>query len=124
MDLTKVDTVSLDNLGGGAAVEKFNDELVEVLRNIQDPNTSPTATREIKLTVSLKPAEDRASAAVTISTTKKLSPIKAYGTQVFIGRGATGFEAREVMQADMFPGLPNSGNVYTMDKSKTMEEGK
>jgi len=62
MDLTKLETVSLDNLGGGAAVEKFNDELVEVLRNIQDPNTSPTAMREIKLTVSLKPAEDRASA--------------------------------------------------------------
>ena len=45
MDLTRGETVSLSNLGGGAAVEKFNDELVEVLRNIQDPNTSPTTAK-------------------------------------------------------------------------------
>jgi hypothetical protein len=122
-ELTKIDTVSLDNLGGGAAVEKFNDELAEVLRNIQDPNTSSTAVREIKLTVSLKPAEDRASAGVTIATTKKLAPIKAFASQVFIGRGAAGIEAREVIQNDLFPGVP-AANVYQMDHNKAMEEGK
>jgi len=31
MDLTKLETVSLGNLGGGAAIEKFNDELVRSL---------------------------------------------------------------------------------------------
>lgn len=123
MDLTKGVTVSLDNLGGGAAVEKFNDELAEVLRNIQDPNTNPTTVRDIKLTVSLKPTEDRASAAVLISTTKKLAPIKAFASQVFIGRGATGVEAREILQGDMFPAVKGA-NVYTMDHNKTMEEGK
>jgi hypothetical protein len=118
MDLTKGETVSLDNIGGGAAVEKFNDALVEVLRNIQDPNTAPNAAREIKLTVTFKPAEDRGSAAVLIATSQKLAPLKTYKSQVFIGRGTTGIEAREVIQDDLFPASAGGGKVVSMEQTK------
>lgn len=41
--------VSLDTLGGGAAVERFNYELSRVLENILDLNTNPTAGRQVQL---------------------------------------------------------------------------
>lgn len=78
--------VSLANLGGGAAIELFNEELQKVLDNIVDENTKPTAVREVALKVKIKPAEDRDYGDVHISCTSKLAPIAPYPTNFFIGK--------------------------------------
>lgn len=78
--------VSLDTLGQGAAVEKFQDELNRVLENILDPNTRPTAKRSVVLTVTFKPDEDRSFANAVIDVQAKLAPTKAVGTAIYIGR--------------------------------------
>ena len=104
-------TVSLDTLGQGVAIEKFHDELTKVLDNILDPNTPPTAKRQITLTVTFKPDEDRSFAHTRIETSSKLAPTKPVGTAIYIGRHAGQAIATERDSRQMK--LPDE-NVLTM----------
>lgn len=78
--------ITLANLGGGAAVEKFEDELNKVIENILDPNTDPGAKRSIRLDVTIKPTSDRKFGQVDIVAAAKLAPAIAFETQAFFGR--------------------------------------
>lgn len=72
---------TLTNLAEGAAEELFSNELAKVLANIDDPNTSATAKREITLKIVLTPHEDRRGAKVAMGATAKLAPtLAAFGT--------------------------------------------
>lgn len=68
--------VSLETLGGGAAIERFNYELEKVLENIGDPNTKADAMREVTLKIRIKPNEDRSFCVVEIQVNGKLASIK------------------------------------------------
>ena len=70
--------VSLENLGRGAALEKFQDEWNKVVRNIVDPNTT-------MLKVSLKPDDDRSLCAYKVICTSSLAPLKEFKGDVFVG---------------------------------------
>jgi hypothetical protein len=105
-DITLGEPLSFQNLGGGAAEEKFNDVLDEVLENILDPNTRAETVREITMKIKIKPSEKRDSADVIISCDPKLAPQKVFPTKIFLGRGVTGHpEAHEITasQYDLFP---------------------
>ena len=105
-------TVSLDTLGQGAAIEKFHDELTRVLENILDPNTKPTAKREVILKVILRPDEDRSFANAIIEVSSKLAPTKPVGTAIYIGRLAGHAIATERDTRQMK--LPQEENVLAM----------
>lgn len=91
-DETTQKFVSLETLGGGAhgrisaAVELFNLEFQRVLDNCLDPNTKPTAKRQVVLTVKLTPDDDRESCVVEISATSKLAAVRPYPTSIFLGK--------------------------------------
>jgi|LDZT01.1.fsa_nt_gi hypothetical protein len=78
------EVVSLDNLGRGAAVEKFDDCLQEVLDNIIDPNTG-IETRSVTLKVSIKPNDKRTLCTVAIKCESKLASAKPFITEMFVG---------------------------------------
>jgi len=79
------ESVSLQNLGSGAAIELFDTELQRVLDNIVDENTKPTTIREVTLKIKIKPDEDRESGSVEIQASSKLAPVHPYPTQILIG---------------------------------------
>jgi hypothetical protein len=81
--------LSLANLGAGAAIERFDDELQAVLNNIADPNTNEKAAREVVLKVKIKP-EDRNYAKIEIVCTSKLAPAESYATNIYIGADVRG----------------------------------
>lgn len=87
--------ITLANLGGGAAVEKFEDELQRVVENILDPNTEPEAKREVILKVAIKPDKDREFGAISIVASCKLAPASAYNTRAYFGQDAETFVAYE-----------------------------
>lgn len=87
--------VSLDTLGGGTAVERFQYELMRVLENIIDLNTNPTATRQVQLTVKIKPNEDRTFCINEILVTSKLAPIKPAVTSMHVSQTLGGVLATE-----------------------------
>lgn len=109
------DNLTFENLGCGAAAEKFEESLQKVLADILDPNTVATASREISLKVSFKPSEERTSADVMITCDEKLAKDKAFPTKIFIGRDVQGNpEAHEInaQQMNLFPSA--KGNVTAM----------
>lgn len=77
--------ISLENIGGGAAVVKFNHELAKVIADILDPNSPAKATRKITVEVSIKPSADRSFGAVTISASSKIPPLSGISTVAFFG---------------------------------------
>lgn len=74
---------------GGAAIERFDDELQPVLDNIADPNTVETAIREVTLKVKIKPKE-RGYAKIDIVCTSKLAGSESYNTNIYIGADVNG----------------------------------
>lgn len=105
-NVTLGEPLSFENMGCGAAEEKFEDALKKVLANILDPNTRPQTAREVILRVKIKPSEERTDADVTIDCQTKLASDKAFPTKIFIGRSVNGQpEAHEINanQVQLFP---------------------
>jgi hypothetical protein len=78
--------VTLDTIGGGALSELFGAELDRILANIADPNTDPTAKRQVTITVAFKPNRDRDVANVELKCASKLAGITTVSAQLFIGK--------------------------------------
>ena len=116
MDITHGESLTLENIGLGAGVEKFTVALNQVLLNCLDPNTSEKAVREITLKVKIRPLNEmRTEAAVTIDCVPKLAPHKTFPTRIFLGKDIRGnVEAHEVNanQYQLFP--KTQGNVTSM----------
>ena len=96
--------VSLATICGGAVAEVFDRELQEVLKNIDDTNTTPDAKRKITLTFDIEPMADRSGAAVTFSCGSKLAPVAHVKSSVFLHRdgGQLAAYAADVRQQAMF----------------------
>lgn len=118
-EITLGEPLSFENLGCGAAEEKFEDALKKVLANILDPNTRPQVAREVILRVKIKPSEERTDADVIIDCQTKLASDRAFPTKIFIGRDVNGKpEAHEVNanQYQLFP--KEKGNVTAIAVGK------
>ncbi len=81
----EMERTSLANLLGGAAIERFDDELRAVLENCLDPNTGEGA-RTITLKVKLKPTEDRTRAYVLLTCTSSLVAPAGVASLVYLGK--------------------------------------
>ena len=68
--------VTLDTLGGGVVPELFAHEMANILANIDDPNTAPTAVRRLTIEVSIKPGESRENAAILVAVKSKLAGVR------------------------------------------------
>jgi hypothetical protein len=77
--------VTLATIGDGAAEEYFQEELTKVLKNVMDPNTIPTAIREITVKIRIKPNEERRIGDADVLCTSKLAPIKRRKTVLYMG---------------------------------------
>lgn len=81
---------SLDDLMNGAALERFNRCLDEVLKNIQDQNTDAKKTRKITMTLTVKPDKSRNSAKFLLAVSPGLAPIEPYEVNVMLARDDKG----------------------------------
>lgn len=82
--------VSLETLGQGAALERFNLALQDVLDNIQDLNTDPKKARTVTLKATIKPSDDREVGSIMVDVVSKLAPIAPFDVRVFLGRDKDG----------------------------------
>ena len=79
-------TIHLSTLGGGAALEKFQEEFGKLVANCMDPNTEAKAKRSVKLEVTVVPNHDRVTCAIAISAQAKLAPVVSFATTAFLAR--------------------------------------
>jgi hypothetical protein len=112
MELPTPEKLSLANLYGGAAIERFDRELQRALDNLQDINTTAGA-RKITLTVAVKPLdENRHTVGITIDCKSTLcgdQAITSTGLMKLDEKGRAFVE--EVVPNANQPALPGFGNV-------------
>jgi hypothetical protein len=80
------ETLSIENICGGAVSERFERELHEVLKNISDPNTDAEQKRTITLEFQFKPFPDRSGAQVLFSCKGKLAAAEGVAGSVFFAK--------------------------------------
>ena len=109
--------VSLATVGGGAAIERFDIALQQVINNILDVNTDAKKERSVTLKVTFKPTENRDMGAVSVDVVPKLAPVSAFRTQVFFGTDATGKGMACEMDINQMNLFPKKGdNIKYMKK--------
>ena len=77
--------INIEALAGGAFAEKFNEALIQVADNIQNPNTEATTKRQINVTIKFAPNKTRQLVNTQIAVTTKLAATEAIETQMIMG---------------------------------------
>jgi hypothetical protein len=116
-------TITLDNLKGGAVLERFEDELKRVAENVTDVNCEAKAKREIILRVVIKPDAERRIATVGIYAYSKLAPPLALVTRAFFakdGGKAVAFEddPQQLTLDKFIDPQPKPNNVAQLPKAE------
>ena len=78
------DSMNLGNLCRGAALEMFEKLMPEILANIRNPNTNPTAKRTLTLKFVFEPNDERNYAEVTVVPELKMAGVKPATGSIFI----------------------------------------
>ena len=77
--------VTLATLAGGALAERANRLLAEAVADCLDPNTPAEAVRQVAITISLKPDEERRRCAVSTSVKAKSAGLRTITSELYIG---------------------------------------
>ena len=80
--------VTLATIAGGAAMERFEEALGQILTNIADPNTDPEKKRSIILKFDLFPSKLRDNFQVVVSSETKTAPVTPADATCFIVKQA------------------------------------
>lgn len=123
MITNELSVLTLENLGHGAAAEKFAEALSKVIENICDPNTDYKARRAITIQVSFIPSEQRNSAKVLIDVKTKLAEPTAWETQVYVGLEDGIYVATEFNPKQMLLFDPPKPNVRPIKQEENGQEG-
>lgn len=96
--------VNIGNICGGAVPEVFERVLTEVLENIADINTNPTAKRKISLEFVFTPGHTREVSEVEFRCSSKTAPTTSVKGNVFLSKrmGSVQAFARDPRQEEMF----------------------
>ncbi len=116
--------LTVENLYGGGAVERFHSELEKVIANILDPNTPAKKPRKVKLEMTIKPNEQRNMAEVLVTTSCSLQAPEPLETSIYIGAdprtgeiGASEIVSGENPEQHIFPGtMETGGKILKLNK--------
>ena len=78
--------ISMDDMCGGALLQRFNMEMAKIGRNIMDPNTDPRKPRKLTISLTFKADESRKSLTTSISTSSSLAPLEPISTIMLAGQ--------------------------------------
>lgn len=82
--------IKLSEFAGGAVDERFNLELQEVLKNINDLNTDPTKKRKITITVTMTGNDDRDLSSVLVEAKTVLVPAMGISSTLILDHDEKG----------------------------------
>lgn len=103
------ETLSIENICGGAVAERFERELVELLKNICDPNTPADQKRTITLEFTFQPFPDRSGAQVSLVCKGKLASAESVPGSVFF--------AKQGAMVKAYAHDPRQENLFGTEKS-------
>ncbi|PGO44761.1 replication terminator protein [Bacillus thuringiensis] len=98
--------IDLNSLAEGAVAEKLDVEFQKLLKNMVDPNTDPTKSRSITLTLTFKGNKKRELWDCAVKAVSKLAPSKDVDSTFIVARGENGV----VVGRELSSGVP--GQMY------------
>ena len=105
--------INLETFANGAFTAQVNRAMEEVTKNIQDPNTEPSATRKITVTIGFKPNQDRNFVATGVQTKTTLAPALGAVTALSMGKDLRTGEVEAVEIGNQIPGQMSIEFVQT-----------
>lgn len=78
--------ISMDDLCGGALLQKFNMEMMKIGQNIMNPNTDAKKPRKLTISLTFKPDESRQVIQTSIATSSSLAPLQPISTTMLAGQ--------------------------------------
>lgn len=99
---------SIMEMARGAILERADFEMERVPKNIQDPNTSPTAKRKITVSLELLPSADRKTIIVKATAKSVLVPTDPVVTSLAMS-GAPGTGEAQIFE--MTPQIPGQYSI-------------
>lgn len=123
-----IDPVSLDNLGRGEVIDRFDEAFTSLLKNIRDPRTPHSKPREIAIKVKVEPiGSERNMANMTVDVITKFSAAAPFMSRIRLEEVPGGHvEAHEEINVDdqLGLGLENvSFTVVTLTGGAAQSEG-
>jgi len=112
--------VRLQSIGGGAAIDQFDHQLKEAMKNCLDLNTDATAQRTVTLKVTIKPNQQRSEAIVEYQANSKLAADSAGAETVTFNQAGKAF-VRDSVQLPLGLGEtfdPETGEVTMIGDQK------
>lgn len=109
--------INLETFANGAFTAQVNRAMEEVTKNIQDPNTEPSATRKITVTIGFKPNQDRNFVATGVQTKTTLAPALGAVTALSMGKDIRTGEVEAVEIGNQIPGHMSMEDVQTAQLS-------
>lgn len=109
--------INWSTFAGGGMAEKLSRALHDVLKNISNPNTSPTAARKITMTMKLSANKERNLSNVEIEVKSTLAPEQGVETQLLIGIDPQG----NIIGNELKSGVP--GQTYFDEKGTYTDTG-
>lgn len=110
--------LSVENLYGGAILERLSEELQKALLNIQDINTPAKKPRTITMKLKITPNEQRNVASVQVVCSSSLQPAEAIETSISMGTDirtgelyADEIGAGENIEQNVMPGVQFRGKL-------------
>ena len=92
MELKKM---TLENIGGGVLIERFDEALKKIIININDINTDPEETRSITLKLRIKPDKTRSRANYALDVQCKFAQTAPFGGHMYMATKDGNFIAFE-----------------------------
>ncbi len=124
--------INLETFANGAFSAQVNRAMEEVTKNIQDPNTEPSATRKITVTISFKPNVERNFTAAGVQTKTALAPALGAVTALSMGKDIrTGAVEAVEIGTGQIPGQTSIADIpgvvpeqaYDPDTGEILEQG-
>lgn len=109
--------INLETFANGAFTAQVNRAMEEVTKNIQDPNTEPSTTRKITVTIGFKPNQDRNFVATGVQTKTTLAPALGAVTALSMGKDIRTGEVEAVEIGNQIPGQMSMEDVQTAQLS-------
>lgn len=110
MNFENPENIGLENIAGGAAIEKFDNEFQEVLKNIKDMNFPATEKRKIILELEIKPSPERNYGTASIRCYSKLPKKNDFPSGMYIGTDKNGdvFASENMPKQQTFADFENN----------------
>lgn len=75
---------SITEMAMGAIQERVDYEMSKIIDNIIDPNTNPTKKRQLTLTITFEPDDERRMVKVSAQSKSKLEPTSPVATALLL----------------------------------------